>query len=898
MQPLDYKIPTDIYFADFDGDWNVDNDQYYGEISNDSPDYEPEIFVGRLLCSSSQDIQNWTNKLILYEKNPGKGSFDYLTRSLMNEADQMQDGGEANSVRNNLPAVFNNGNDPIISETPSAYSATPTYPTGANIITQFNNNIYGLWSWFNHGTPVGFTAKSAYYDNTPRNLLTTLDSYSFQTPETGNGLDNLNNANFPAVVYSICCDVTPFDDYSPNNWYDGYRNMGEGFTVMGQYGGPNLLGNTRYGWVTNSSQMYSLFAGLLNSTSTHLGVAEAISKSNYGNHYLAYSHNLIGCPETQLWTATPSYFSNVSITDNGTSISVNTGVAHSTVSIFNANSSSEYLYRVTDTQNCTFNTSTRPLYITILAQNYIPFFAVTGGSFTQNITVPIDETLNIYPGTTLSFASGTGILVSGKLNAVGNSSNSITFTKSGSNNWSGIQFNSGSSGNLDYCTIQYAGNGIYCYNSSPTIKHSTLDNNSGSGLYLNNHSSPVLVGNNFRFNGSYGIRCESYSSPNLTDNGYPGSNVIRNNSSGGISSYYYSNPNLLGYMTYGNSVFDNTGYEVSATSNCTINAQIVYWGSGATYYESGSTIDRSNALTTNPNPNRSIIISGGDTEQALSAKAVSLKIASDEINKALEKLKDKKYDEAIPMFLEIFRNNADALLGKYALCKIEECYTQAGKKDYVAYSKSVIKPILKEGTETYVVALELEAHQMVNADLYMNAINNLQTILKKYNLNSDIDKNTLFTLGAVYSLYLGDKANSDKYFGELKKRYSNDELINQIEIIKSFGTVTSSYNQNGEIILPYDLTNDVGTTSEELFSNYPNPFNPSTRISFTLKERGKVSLKVYDILGKEVANLADGFFESGKHVTAFDGSNLASGVYFYRLVTPNATISKKMMLMK
>ncbi|KAF0139781.1 MAG: peptidase S8 and S53 subtilisin kexin sedolisin [Stygiobacter sp.] len=514
--------------------------------------------------------------------------------------------------------------------------------------------------------------------------------------------------------------------------------------------------------------------------------------------------------------------------------------------------------------------------------------------FAWNISISSGKTLTFQAGSSINFSNSSSLTINGTLSAVGTSSSGITFTSSGS--WGGIQFNSGSSGNMDYCTVQYAGNGIYCYNSSPTIKHSTMDNNSSTGLYLNYYSSPVLVGNNFRFNSSYGIRCESYSSPDLTDNGYPGSNVIRNNGTGILTSYY-SNPNLNGYMTYGNSVFDNTGYEVSANTNCTISAQRVYWGSGATYYTSGSTIDYTNPLGSNPNPGRSVV---ADNSSSSSNHAISLKVVADDLSPALDKQKDKKYDEAIPLFLEIFKNNKDALLGKYALSKIEECYTQAGKKDYLDYSKREIKPQLKEGSETYVEALELEAHQMVNLGLYKEAVNNLETILKKYNLNSEIEKNTLFTLGAFHNIFFGDKANSDKYFEELKQKYPNDDLVNQIEIIKGLGLAANSSVQGGDVVLPFEETSPVAktTVSEDAITNYPNPFNPSTKISFTLKEGGKVSLKVYDVLGKEVANLADGVFETGKHETTFNGSNLASGIYFYRIVTPKATITKKMMLMK
>lgn len=83
-----------------------------------------------------------------------------------------------------------------------------------------------------------------------------------------------------------------------------------------------------------------------------------------------------------------------------------------------------------------------------------------------------------------------------------------------------------------------------------------------------------------------------------------------------------------------------------------------------------------------------------------------------------------------------------------------------------------------------------------------------------------------------------------------------------------------------------------------LSQNYPNPFNPSTKINFTLAERSNISLKVYDLLGREVANLISGDKGAGSYSIPFNGSNLASGLYIYTLKAGSNSISKKMMLMK
>jgi len=84
----------------------------------------------------------------------------------------------------------------------------------------------------------------------------------------------------------------------------------------------------------------------------------------------------------------------------------------------------------------------------------------------------------------------------------------------------------------------------------------------------------------------------------------------------------------------------------------------------------------------------------------------------------------------------------------------------------------------------------------------------------------------------------------------------------------------------------------------ELYQNYPNPFNPETIIRFDLPENQFVSLKVYDLHGREVNKLVNNFLKAGSHEIKFDASNLPSGIYFYQIVTPKFTNTKKMILVK
>jgi len=83
-----------------------------------------------------------------------------------------------------------------------------------------------------------------------------------------------------------------------------------------------------------------------------------------------------------------------------------------------------------------------------------------------------------------------------------------------------------------------------------------------------------------------------------------------------------------------------------------------------------------------------------------------------------------------------------------------------------------------------------------------------------------------------------------------------------------------------------------------LDQNYPNPFNPSTNISFTLPATSTISLKVYNVLGQEVATVASGTYSAGVHTVTFDASKLSTGVYFYKLEAGSFVTVKKMMLLK
>jgi len=128
----------------------------------------------------------------------------------------------------------------------------------------------------------------------------------------------------------------------------------------------------------------------------------------------------------------------------------------------------------------------------------------------------------------------------------------------------------------------------------------------------------------------------------------------------------------------------------------------------------------------------------------------------------------------------------------------------------------------------------------------------------------------------------------------LKENYPDDELTIQSMILMG------EFNGNTPRIAADKK--EIATTKEVskllLSENYPNPFNPTTTITYTLPEDGKVQIKIFDVFGREAATLINDIESKGKHNVTWDGSNVASGIYFYTITFKNQAINKKMLLIK
>jgi hypothetical protein len=100
-----------------------------------------------------------------------------------------------------------------------------------------------------------------------------------------------------------------------------------------------------------------------------------------------------------------------------------------------------------------------------------------------------------------------------------------------------------------------------------------------------------------------------------------------------------------------------------------------------------------------------------------------------------------------------------------------------------------------------------------------------------------------------------------------------------------------------EIINVENISTEI-PSSYSLGQNYPNPFNPMTNVQFSMCNAGNAKIVVYDIQGREVQTLVNEKLNAGTYEVKFDGSELTSGVYFYKLITEGFTETKRMLLIK
>lgn len=333
--------PTDNYFSDVTSDLHLVKVSGKPKLISDSiayvssvTKYSPSIPVGRILCGSCIEVENYTDKLICYESYPGEGDVDYLANAFAFQYCEPNYSKTSEDVFESITFISNENKyiikENVCQEEGPGIHETPALPTGTQVIEEMNNG-YGYMSWHGHGQPGSITTSANKIVMLDDNLAPVrMDSfYSYRgikslceydktktgiDPEPSNkdGLDALHNFKKPWVVYSMACDILsygPIWDKSNTFQYEDVVNMGRSYTSWGNYGGVAFLGNARNGYWRTSPELEKHFLDALTKC-PKLGIAEAVSKFTCNDDkIITTTHHLIGDPEFEIWLSVPKSMS-------------------------------------------------------------------------------------------------------------------------------------------------------------------------------------------------------------------------------------------------------------------------------------------------------------------------------------------------------------------------------------------------------------------------------------------------------------------------------------------------------------------------------------------------------------------------------------------------------------
>jgi len=308
-----YGGQADMYFSELNANWMY---SFYEENEKDG-----ELFVGRLLGTEPQQIDNYTNKLLRYELNPGNGDGSYLRRALFTEADRYRDYTMfmKESMANTIPDTT------TIHEIPDG-----NYPTGCDVLDSIGSNQYGFVCMYNPGFPSHIKMYGPDLNGRSNHiwaLSNVKDDPSILDQETGNGLDQMNNKYYPAIGYCPINNTMSCD-------YD--VNFGESFTMGKDYGGPVYIGMTAPSEINIGGSLsyydFDIFSGTLGRAITRsdytMGQAFINAKSDIQEWFTGWREmvsglNYLGDPDVYMWTDQPQHYSNITVTrtDNGITVS-------------------------------------------------------------------------------------------------------------------------------------------------------------------------------------------------------------------------------------------------------------------------------------------------------------------------------------------------------------------------------------------------------------------------------------------------------------------------------------------------------------------------------------------------------------------------------------------------
>ncbi len=276
----------------------------------------------------------------------------------------------------------------------------------------------------------------------------------------------------------------------------------------------------------------------------------------------------------------------------------------------------------------------------------------------------------------------------------------------------------------------------------------------------------------------------------------------------------------------------------------------------------------------------------------------------DELYKSAgEKEYIKEFDVAIQKYNEILMKCKDSDVRVKALRYMYATTEKSGEK-FDNVRERIEEEILTTNPKNKVILLYLLNDILLQENKYGESVNKFLDLGQKY-AGSLVEVDALAKVAMIYGLYLNDKSQAEKYADLAKALNPGHPTL--LDAYAAAGIsyepwkYENKYAELSEDFALYDASQptDKDVSAEEVFvSISPNPANPFTTITYSIKAPSTVKLSIYAINGQKIATLVDGPVSAGAHAVKFDGSKYASGVYFYRFESAGLTRTGKMLLLK
>ena len=549
--------------------------------------------------------------------------------------------------------------------------------------------------------------------------------------------------------------------------------------------------------------------------------------------------------------------------------------------------------------------------------------------------------LNIQAGSKLNFANNSGITVYGQLNADG-----ATFQTNGSGTWGtitfdglnaagsvlnnitikhgdGIQCLNGADITIENSSLDSCTTGIYIYNSQPSINKNIIQTqqngiygealnsapliyrnvitkiknpNEWGGIFLVNGSEPHISLNDIG-NFDYGIYVGGGSCADFIDFYDEGRDIGINNR------IMYNNTGICSaWGSYLDGCGENTILHNSVACNAheytEIDVMSNYWGPDISLQnppilevDETSCICWYDWLDTDPwytEGRRSAITKhvGQLSSNNQLSKSITGSDKKDLIatGKLLEK--SGKIDDAVNFYKNLITNDKYVRIALSQLAHIKHKYDKSELTDYFG-------SLLTSNQKNYSTVKKLLGDINLQNNQFDNAISNYNDVI----INDPIGYDGISARFEKLFAYLhikNDINTASTILSNIKNLNSNDvEVKMRIKIAENLINAANKGMEKKANLVTENVPKTYG-----LFQNFPNPFNPETTIRYQIPKPGMVTLKVYDILGREVTTLINENKIEGSYDFTFDASRFASGVYIYQLRVNDYVSSKKMIILK